>query len=197
MLEDRCGTSVSDATIWRTLHRIGFRLKEVSYSHSPVKCVSHLLYSLQISKDAAERNETLRSEYRLRMGELYLAHQLVCVDVSACDRRLYMRNKAYALEGLRACRKQYFARGKRYVSSIYDGCKSDMSVRYSIFPTISLNGIIECKIVKGSFNGDLSYSFIEGLLDKMLPFPASNSVIVMDNCAIHKGPEIRELIEQR
>lgn len=31
----------------------------------------------------------------------------------------------------------------------------------------------------------------------MQPFPALKSVIVMDNCAIHKAPEIRELIESR
>lgn len=31
----------------------------------------------------------------------------------------------------------------------------------------------------------------------MQPFPAPNSVIVMDNCPIHKHPDIRELIESR
>jgi len=60
-----------------------------------------------------------------------------------------------------------------------------------------MDGIIDCKIVEGSFNGNLFYRFIEGLLDKMRPFPERNSVIVMDNCTIHKGPEIRELIERR
>lgn len=28
-LEERCGIRVSDSTIWRTLHRVGFRMKEV------------------------------------------------------------------------------------------------------------------------------------------------------------------------
>jgi hypothetical protein len=31
----------------------------------------------------------------------------------------------------------------------------------------------------------------------MQPFPAPNSVIVMDNCRIHKHPSIVELIESR
>ncbi len=39
--------------------------------------------------------------------------------------------------------------------------------------------------------------FIEDLVNKMQPFPARNSVVVMDNCKIHKAPEIRELIEAR
>ena len=60
-----------------------------------------------------------------------------------------------------------------------------------------MNGIIDCTIVEGSFNGERFYSFIDGLLDHMQPFPAPNSVIIMDNCAIHKGLEIRELVESR
>ncbi len=39
--------------------------------------------------------------------------------------------------------------------------------------------------------------FIEDLVDKMQPFPSPNSVVVMDNCRIHKAPEIRKLIEAR
>lgn len=69
--------------------------------------------------------------------------------------------------------------------------------RYSILPAISLDGIIECMIVEGSFNTEIFMRFIEDLLDKMQPFPAPKSVIIMDNCAIHKAPEIRELVEGR
>ncbi len=70
--------------------------------------------------------------------------------------------------------------------------------RYSILPAITLNdGIIECMIVEGSFNGDLFASFISDLVLKMQPFPAPKSVIVMDNCAIHKVPGIREIIESK
>jgi len=39
--------------------------------------------------------------------------------------------------------------------------------------------------------------FIEGLLDRMQPFPAANSVIVMDNCQIHKHPNIQNMIQAR
>ncbi|KLO04587.1 hypothetical protein SCHPADRAFT_800516, partial [Schizopora paradoxa] len=69
--------------------------------------------------------------------------------------------------------------------------------RYSILPAITLDGIIECTIIEGSFNTELFTSFIEDLLEKMHPFPAPKSVVVMDNCVIHKAPEIRELIESR
>lgn len=60
-----------------------------------------------------------------------------------------------------------------------------------------MDGMLDCMIVEGSFNSERFYSFIKGLLDHMRLYPAANSVIVMDNCAIHKAPEIRELIESR
>lgn len=57
--------------------------------------------------------------------------------------------------------------------------------------------MLHCEIIEGSFNTELFTKFIEGLLPHMNRFPAPNSVIVMDNCAIHKDPVIRELIESR
>ncbi len=66
-----------------------------------------------------------------------------------------------------------------------------------ILPAITLDGIIECTIIEGSFNTELFTEFIEDLLEKMQPFPANNSVVVMDNCKIHKAPEICDLIEGR
>lgn len=39
--------------------------------------------------------------------------------------------------------------------------------------------------------------FVRWLLDKMEPFPAPNSVIVMDNCSIHKHPNIQALVESK
>ena len=71
-------------------------------------------------------------------------------------------------------------------------------LRFSVLPVLSLNeGILHCDIVEGSFDSDLFYQFIERLLDQMQPYPAENSVIVMDNCRIHKHPTILERIEQR
>ncbi len=146
-----------------------------------------------------ERNEVKRAEYRLTIGQNYTPEQLVFVDESACDRRTYIRNRAWALEGLRACRKQYFARGKRYVIilSLFSQISNSMQCSYSILPAITLDGMIECSIIEGSFNTERFTSFIEDVLLKMNPFPERNSVIVMDNCAIHKAPEIREMIEDR
>jgi DDE superfamily endonuclease len=71
-------------------------------------------------------------------------------------------------------------------------------LRFSVLPALSLNdGILHCDIVEGSFDTKLFYRFIERVLDQMQPYPAPNSVIVMDNCRIHKHPAILELIHER
>jgi transposase len=73
-----------------------------------------------------------------------------------------------------------------------------MTQRFSVLPAISLrDGIIHCKIIEGSFCAETFAQFIESLLDDMQPYPAPNSVIVMDNCRIHKHPQIQALIRER
>ena len=63
---------------------------------------------------------------------------------------------------------------------------------------LSLNdGIIHYDIIEGSFDTELFYTFVMRLLDQIQPFPAPNSVIIMDNCHIHKHPTIVDLIESR
>lgn len=69
--------------------------------------------------------------------------------------------------------------------------------RYSVLPAICLDGILTVKILEGSFNSDSFAEFIDGLLCHMNPFPGPNSVVVMDNCSIHKSDLVREMIETR
>ncbi|EJD02771.1 uncharacterized protein FOMMEDRAFT_85478, partial [Fomitiporia mediterranea MF3/22] len=58
--------------------------------------------------------------------------------------------------------------------------------RYSILPSITVDRIVDCMIVKGSFNTKLFKTFISSILEYMNPFPRLQSVLVMDNCLIHK-----------
>jgi hypothetical protein len=72
------------------------------------------------------------------------------------------------------------------------------SSRFSVLPAISLdNGILHCDMIEGSFCTATFTEFIRVLTDNMQPYPEPNSVIVMDNCRIHKHPSILELIESR
>lgn len=69
--------------------------------------------------------------------------------------------------------------------------------RYSILPALSLDGILAVDIVEGSFTSKTFARFNDGLLDQMNPFPGPNSVIIMDNCRIHKSEAILDMIQER
>ncbi len=72
------------------------------------------------------------------------------------------------------------------------------SPSFSMLPAISYNNrIIHCEVVEGSFCAETFQCFIGRLLNWMEPFPAPNSVVIMDNCRIHKNPDIVEMIESR
>jgi hypothetical protein len=60
-----------------------------------------------------------------------------------------------------------------------------------------LDGIIWAKTIEGSFTKPSFGQFIAELLTRMQPFPAPNSVIVMDNARIHKNQEIIDMIHAR
>lgn len=60
-----------------------------------------------------------------------------------------------------------------------------------------MDGILSVDIVEGSFNKVSFARFVDGLLGQMNQFPGPNSVIVMDNCRIHKSETILEMIRER
>ena len=63
-----------------------------------------------------------------------------------------------------------------------------------------MTGIIHVDIVEGSFDMERFNQFIEELLDVMNPWTPEhppNSVIVLDNCQIHKDPEMVQRVEAR
>jgi len=62
---------------------------------------------------------------------------------------------------------------------------------------LSLDGILAVDIVEGSFTTAKFARFIDGLLDHMNPYPGPNSVIIMDNCRIHKSNVILDMIRER
>jgi len=136
---------------------------------------------MKLTRVAIERSVAKRAKYKYTIGLRYRSFQLVFVDESSCDRRTSYRGKAWAIKGGRAVRKSFFIRGKRY----------------SVLPAISLDGILHVSIIEGSFTTETFTDFIDGLLDKMNAYPGPNSVIVMDNCRIHKSEEVREMIEAR
>jgi hypothetical protein len=69
--------------------------------------------------------------------------------------------------------------------------------RYSVLPAISLSGVLHLTIQDRSYNTADFTSFVDMLLDRMSPFPASNSVLIMDNASIHKSHEMVQMVQAR
>ena len=53
---------------------------------------------------------------------------------------------------------------------------------------MSVNGMLDLKVVSGNVNGDIYTDFVEEiLLPHLMPFDGRNphSVVILDNCAFH------------
>lgn len=67
--------------------------------------------------------------------------------------------------------------------------------RYSILPALSLDRILHVEVLDHPVAGADFLTFIEGLLEHMQPWPLPNSVLVMDNAAIHRVDGVCKMIE--
>jgi hypothetical protein len=70
-------------------------------------------------------------------------------------------------------------------------------LRYSMLPALSLDSILHLDVLDWSYTSKLFNEFVNGLLDNMNPFPAQNSVLVMDNASIHKSLVLQQMVEAR
>jgi len=64
---------------------------------------------------------------------------------------------------------------------------------------MSTEGVLACKVARGSMNGDTFLEFVENLLmPNLMPFSGYNlrSIVIMDNCSIHPIDDVTELIQQ-
>ena len=69
--------------------------------------------------------------------------------------------------------------------------------KYSILPALCLDGILHLEVVENAITGADFCRFVEDLLPRMNEWPLPNSVLIVDNAAIHKVAGIREMVEER
>lgn len=76
-----------------------------------------------------------------------------------------------------------------------------MVTSYSVLPALTMRGVIHAKIVENAFNMQLFNEFIAELLSQMNSYdPVThppNSVIILDNCRIHKDPSMIQMVLDR
>ncbi|KAI0694913.1 hypothetical protein C8T65DRAFT_550121, partial [Cerioporus squamosus] len=65
-----------------------------------------------------------------------------------------------------------------------------------ILPALSLDGFLTIRVVRGSVDSVEFYDWVlKDLLPKMNAYPGPNSVLIIDNCRIHKSTAVREAVE--
>ena len=108
---------------------------------------------------------------------------LVFVDETGSDRRDALRRYGYGIRGKppRSCK--LLVRGERI----------------SVISAMNENGIAALKIVRGTVDGDKFLEFIEReLLPTLMPFDGinPNSVVILDNCAVHHVEGVASMITE-
>ena len=131
---------------------------------------------------ALQRDEFLRQKFILDMS-VYSPDMLIFLDESGADRRNMLRKYGYSMRGKPAQKHTLLVRGE-HVSAIAN---------------ISVSGLLDVDVVKGTVDGDRFYDYVQKhLLPHLMPFNGMNphSVVVLDNCSIHHVEGITSMIEE-
>lgn len=129
--------------------------------------------ALHPSAKESERVQGLRREYWDGVRDVRV-EDLVFIDESGVNLGL-IRLFAWAIQGKRA----YGAQPKR-------------GKNVSIVAGLSLAGVVASAVILGAFDG---LSFEAFVATRLVPNLWPGACVVMDNCSIHKGEDIRALIE--
>jgi len=108
---------------------------------------------------------------------------LVFLDETGSDRRNTIRRHGYSLRGKPLVSHELLVRGERI----------------SAIAFMSMSGMLDCKTVKHSVNGDMFYDFMQTtVLPHMMTFDGVNphSILIMDNCSIHHVDGIVQMVHE-
>ena len=112
----------------------------------------------------------MREEWIVRLSE-WQPNQLMFLDESACNERTGDRKYGWAPVGSVAHCTELL----KYTE------------KWSILPLYTVNGYVAWDLIKGSWNHHSFNEFVEReVLPRTNPFPGDRSVLIMDNCAIHR-----------
>ena len=132
---------------------------------------------------AIQRSDMLRAKF---MGEIsiYDPSMLVWLDETGCDRRHSIRKYAYSICGLPLSDHRILIR----------------RTRYTAIPVLSVEGIHDVCLHKGTTNGESFANFVQSCLIPInfcnhFNLVNSRSVVILDNAAIHHVQEVEDLIE--
>lgn len=162
-------------------------IKEITGSDISAGSICNFFHAQGFSRQkmqlvAKQRCNSLRLAYATEVS-IYNVDMFVFVDETGADRRDALRKYAYSWRGSPA-----------------KSCKLLVRVEHiTALALMSCSGILDCKIVRGSVNGEVFYNFVQSnILPHLMPFNGTNphSVVVLDNATIHHIDGIKGMIEE-
>ena len=131
---------------------------------------------------ATQRDSLLRSQFVLDIS-FYTPEMLIFIDEAGSDRRDCIRRYGYSLRGKPLVSQRLHFRGERIKCIAF----------------MSMAGLLDCRAMACTVDGDKFYDFIQvSLLPHLMPFDGYNphSIVIMDNCSIHHVPGVVEMIQE-
>ena len=128
------------------------------------------------------KDESLSTQYIIDVS-LLEPDMFIFVDETGADHPDTLCKYCYSLHGKPIRSQKLIFRGERL----------------STLGAMSTSGVLDCKVVRGKVDADVFYDFIHtSLLPKLVPFNGinTNSVVILDICAIHHVEEITAAIER-
>ena len=133
----------------------------------------------KIRQVAQQRSLYLRG-YFMSQVLMYDRHKFVWIDETGCNNCNYMRKYGYAIRGQTPCCHRILVRG----------------TRISVITAISADGLVACECSTTTVDSEKFYDFIRAfVIPQMHAFDGTSpkSIVIMDNCSIHRVPEIATL----
>ena len=138
-------------------------------------------WARKVAKELAkQRSAKARALWRHKQ-ELWQADQLCFVDESACNERTGVRKRGWSPMGSECSTLKFLNKQERW----------------SVLPALTVNGYLpEPLIIQGSVDQEV---FRWWLINCVIPHLQPDSIIIMDNAAIHHnlGPEINQILAIR
>jgi len=126
---------------------------------------------------AQQQNEELIRQFH-DDARWWRADQLITVDESAYTEKTGDRKYGWAESGMPASIKRFLKR----------------SERWSLLPAYSIEGYEDCLLFQGGITTAIFEDWLEhSLLPRCGRWPEPKSIIIMDNCAIHRSQRVLDL----
>ncbi|KAH7918421.1 hypothetical protein BV22DRAFT_979142, partial [Leucogyrophana mollusca] len=126
---------------------------------------------------------------------LALFHDL-CISTTALHNNLRGLGLTYNLLQRTAAERDEVARAAWRADILGHITAEQVVTIDDIFPALSLDGYIALRVVKGAVNSIEFYDFVvNDVLPKMNRYPNARSVLIMDNCSIHKSDALCQAVE--